>query len=115
LVWLSADAVGFSRQMHRDEAGTHARLRSCREIIDRLVAEHDGRIVGSAGDSVLADFPSVVEALTGAVDIQRALRERDAALPPEHRLEFRIGINLGDVIIDGSDIYGDGVNVAARL
>ena len=112
---LSADAVGFSRQMHRDETGTHARLRSCREIIDRLVAEHDGRIVGSAGDSVLADFPSVVEALTCAVDIQRALRERNAALPPEHRLEFRVGINLGDVIIDGEDIYGDGVNVAARL
>ena len=112
---LSADAVGFSRQMHRDEAGTHARLRSCREIIDRLVAEHDGRVVGSAGDSVLADFPSVVEALTCAVGIQQALRERNAALPPEHRLEFRIGINLGDVIIDGEDIYGDGVNVAARL
>ena len=112
---LSADAVGFSRQMHRDEAGTHARLRTCREIIDRLVAEHDGRIVGSAGDSVLADFPSVVEALTCAVDIQRALRERNAALPPEHRLEFRIGVNLGDVIVDGEDIYGDGVNVAARL
>ena len=112
---LSADAAGFSRQMHRDEAGTHARLRSCREIIDRLVAEHEGRIVGSAGDSVLADFPSVVEALTCAVSIQQALRERNAALPPEHRLEFRIGINLGDVIIDGEDIYGDGVNVAARL
>ena len=68
---LSADAVGFSRQMHHDETGTHARLRTCREIIDRLAAEHDGRIVGSAGDSVLADFPSVVEALTCAVDIQR--------------------------------------------
>ena len=112
---LSADAVGFSRQMHRDEAGTHARLRACRGIIDRLVAGRDGRIVGSAGDSVLADFPSVVEALTCAIAIQRALRERNAALPPEHRLEFRIGINLGDVIIDGEDIYGDGVNVAARL
>src|SRR4051794_7374161 len=112
---LSADAVGFSRQMHRDEPGPPARLRSCREIIDRLAAEHDGRIVGSAGDSVLADFPSVVEALTCAVGIQQALRERNAALPPEHRLEFRIGINLGDVIIDGEDIYGDGVNVAARL
>jgi TolB-like protein/class 3 adenylate cyclase/Flp pilus assembly protein TadD len=112
---LSADAVGFSSQMHRDEAGTHARLRSCREIIDRLVAEHDGRVVGSAGDSVLTDFPSVVEALTCAVGIQRTLRERNAALPPEHRLAFRIGINLGDVIIDGEDIYGDGVNVAARL
>ena len=112
---LSADAVGFSRQMHRDEAGTHARLQSCREIIDRLVAEHDGRIVGSAGDSVLADFPSVVEALTCAVDIQQALREHNTALPPELKLEFRIGINLGDVIIHGEDIYGDGVNVAARL
>ena len=112
---LSADAVGFSRQMHRDEAGTHARLQSCREIIDLLVAEHDGRIVGSAGDSVLADFPSVVEALTCAVDIQQALREHNTALPPELKLEFRIGINLGDVIIHGEDIYGDGVNVAARL
>jgi class 3 adenylate cyclase len=112
---LSADAVGFSRRMHEDEAGTHARLRACREVIDRLVAGHDGRIVGSAGDSVLADFPSVVEALACAVDIQRALRERDAALPPEHRLEFRVGVNLGDVIVDGGDIYGDGVNVAARL
>ena len=78
---LSADAVGFSSQMHRDEAGTHARLRSCREIIDRLVAEHDGRVVGSAGDSVLADFPSVVEALTCAVGIQQALRERRRLLP----------------------------------
>src|SRR3954453_19087665 len=85
---LSADAVGFSSQMHRDEAGTHPRLRSCHEIIDRLVAEHDGRIVGSAGDSVLADFPSVVEALPCPVDIQRALRERNAALPPAHRLGF---------------------------
>lgn len=112
---LSADAVGFSRQMHRDEGGTHARLQSCREIIDRFVTEHDGRVVGSAGDSVLADFPSVVEGLICAVDIQRALHERNATLPPAHRLEFRIGINLGDVIIDGEDIYGDGVNVAARL
>jgi TolB-like protein/class 3 adenylate cyclase/Tfp pilus assembly protein PilF len=112
---LSADAVGFSRRMHEDETGTHARLRACREIIDRLVAERDGRIVGSAGDSVLADFPSVVEALTCATAVQRALREHNAALPPEHRLEFRIGVNLGDVIVDGGDIYGDGVNVAARL
>ena len=112
---LSADAVGFSRQMHRDEAGTYARLQSCREIIDRLVAGHEGRIVGSAGDSVLADFPSVVEALSWAVEIQRALREHNTALPPDHQLEFRVGINLGDVIIHGDDIYGDGINVAARL
>ncbi len=112
---LSADAVGFSRRMHEDETGTLARLRACREIIDRLVAGHDGRVVGSAGDSVLADFPSIVEALTCAADIQRALRERNAALPPEHRLEFRVGVNLGDVIVEGEDIYGDGVNVAARL
>src|SRR5689334_21052227 len=112
---LSADAVGFSRRMHEDETGTLVRLRSCRGIIDRLVAGHDGRVVGSAGDSVLADFPSIVEALTCAVDTQRALRERNAALPPEHRLEFRVGVNLGDVIVEGEDIYGDGVNVAARL
>ncbi|WP_159714394.1 adenylate/guanylate cyclase domain-containing protein [Geminicoccus flavidas] len=112
---LSADAVGFSRQMHEDEAGTHLRLRSSREIIDRLVVEHDGRVVGSAGDSVLADFPSVVEALRCAVDIQQVLRRQNAAFPPEQRLEFRVGINLGDVIVDGADIYGDGVNIAARL
>jgi TolB-like protein/class 3 adenylate cyclase/Flp pilus assembly protein TadD len=112
---LSADAVGFSRRMHEDEVGTHARLRACREVIDRLVAEHDGRVVGSAGDSVLADFPSVVEALTCAVAIQQILRERNVTLPPERQLEFRIGVNLGDVIVDGEDIYGDGVNVAARL
>jgi adenylate cyclase len=112
---LSADAVGFSRRMHDDEAGTHERLRSCREIIGRLVAEHDGRIAGTAGDSVLVDFPSVVEAVGCGVAMQAALRERNAALPPEHRLEFRVGINLGDVIVDGEDIYGDGVNVAARL
>ncbi|WP_051328534.1 adenylate/guanylate cyclase domain-containing protein [Geminicoccus roseus] len=112
---LSADAVGFSRQMHQDETGTHTRLRSCRQIIDRLVIEHDGRIVGSAGDSVLADFPSIVEALTSAINIQQVLREHNAALPPGQRLEFRIGINLGDVIIDGDDIYGDGVNIATRL
>lgn len=101
--------------MGADEVGTHARLRAHRRVTDPLIATHSGRIVGTAGDAILADFPSVVEALSAAVEIQAALADRNAALPPEQRLEFRIGINLGDVIVDGDDIFGDGVNVAARI
>ena len=112
---LSADVAGYSRLMGADETGTHQRLMACREVIDELIVRHDGRTVGTAGDSVLADFPSVIEALKAAVDIQEALRQRNERSPPEQRLEFRIGINLGDVIVDGHDIFGDGVNVAARV
>lgn len=112
---LSADVAGFSRLMGVDEAGTHRTLTAYRAAMDDVIGAHWGRVVGTAGDSVLADFGSVVEALQAAVDIQRALGERNAALPPERRLEFRIGINLGDVIVDDADIYGDGVNVAARI
>ena len=112
---LSADVAGYSRLMGADETGTHQRLMACREVIDELIVRHDGRTVGTAGDSVLADFPSVIEALKAAVDIQEALLKRNEHLPAEHRLEFRIGINLGDVIVDGHDIFGDGVNVAARV
>ena len=112
---LSADVHGYSRLMGADEAGTHAALTAYRGVIAEAIARHDGRIVGTAGDSVLGDFPSVVGALNAAVEIQRALAARNAGLPADRRLEFRIGINVGDVIVDGEDIFGDGVNVAARV
>jgi TolB-like protein/class 3 adenylate cyclase/Tfp pilus assembly protein PilF len=112
---LAADVEGYSRLMGADEAGTHAMLTAYRGVIARSIADQGGRIVGTAGDSVLADFPSVVGALHAAVEIQKEVAERNAELPAERRLRFRIGINLGDVIVDGDDIFGDGVNVAARV
>jgi adenylate cyclase len=112
---LHADVAGFSRLMGEDEAGTHQALSKLRSAIDPLIAAHGGRIVGTAGDSVLADFSSVVDALSCAVEMQRASRAINDPLPPERRLELRIGVNLGDVIIDDDDIFGDGVNIAARL
>jgi TolB-like protein/class 3 adenylate cyclase/Tfp pilus assembly protein PilF len=112
---LHADVVGFSRLMGEDEAGTHRALGELRCAIDPLIAAHGGRIVGTAGDSVLADFSSVVDALNCAVEMQRAARAINDPIPPERRLELRIGVNLGDVIVDGDDIFGDGVNIAARL
>jgi TolB-like protein/class 3 adenylate cyclase len=112
---LHADVVGFSRLMGADEAGTHRALGILRGAIDPLIAAHGGRIVGTAGDSLLADFLSVVDAVNCAVEMQRASRTINDPTPPERRLEWRIGVNLGDVIIDGDNIFGDGVNVAARL
>ena len=112
---LHADVAGFSRLMGQDEAGTHRALGELRGAIDPLIAAHGGRIVGTAGDSLLADFSSVVDALSCAVEMQRASRAVNDPLPPERRLELRIGVNLGDVIVDGDDIFGDGVNIAARL
>ena len=112
---LHADVVGFSRLMGEDEAGTHRALGELRRAVDPLIAAHGGRIVGTAGDSLLADFPSVVDALSCAVEMQRAARAINDAMPPARRLELRIGVNLGDVIVDGDDIFGDGVNIAARL
>ncbi|HYZ40080.1 MAG TPA: adenylate/guanylate cyclase domain-containing protein, partial [Stellaceae bacterium] len=112
---LHADVVGFSRLMGEDEAGTHRALGELRGAIDPLIAAHGGRIVGTAGDSLLADFSSVVDALSCAVEMQRAARTINDSIPVHRRLELRIGINLGDVIIDGEDIFGDGVNIAARL
>jgi adenylate cyclase len=112
---LHADVVGFSRLMGEDEAGTHRALGELRRAVDPLIAAHGGRIVGTAGDSLLADFSSVVDALNCAVEMQRASRTVNDPIPPEHRLELRIGVNLGDVIVDGDDIFGDGVNIAARL
>jgi adenylate cyclase len=112
---LCADVYGYSRLMGEDEEATHRTLISHRKIIDSLIEQHHGRFVNSAGDSVLAEFASVVNAIQCAVEIQAALKAENASLPTERRMEFRIGVNLGDVIIDGEQIYGDGVNVAARL
>ena len=113
---LVADVVGYSRLMGEDEAGTLARLKSLRkELVQPKIAGGRGRIVKLMGDGLLAEFPSVVEAVRCAVDIQQDMVGREADLPDERRLRLRIGVNLGDIIIEGSDIYGDGVNVAARL
>ena len=112
---LAADAVGYSRQMSENEEGALQVLAAQRAIIDRIIVAHEGRIFGTAGDSVLAEFASSVEAVRCAVEIQEALQTRNESAPEAQRLEFRIGINLGDVMVDGADILGDGVNVAARL
>jgi len=112
---LAADAVGYSRKMGDDEEGTLRVLSAHRAVIDGIIAFHDGRIFGTAGDSVLAEFVSPVEAVRCAVEIQDALRTRNDSLPEGRRLEFRIGVNLGDVMAKGDDLLGDGVNVAARL
>jgi adenylate cyclase len=112
---LCADVFGYSRLMGEDEEATLRTLSSHRELIDSLIEQHHGRFVNSAGDSVLAEFASVVNAVQCAVEIQSTLRAENAPLPPDRRMEFRIGVNLGDVMVDGEQIYGDGVNVAARL
>src|SRR6266446_3459349 len=112
---LHADVVGFSRLMGVDEAGTHRALGELRGAVDPLIAAHGGRIVGTAGDSLLADFSSVVDALSCAVEVQQAARTINDPIPVDRRLELRIGVNLGDVIVDGDDIFGDGANIAARL
>jgi adenylate cyclase len=112
---LCADVHGYSRLMGEDEEATLRTLSAYRKIIDSLIENHRGRFVNSAGDSVLAEFTSVVEAVNCTVDIQTALRAENGLLPPERRMEFRIGVNLGDVMVEGEQIYGDGVNVAARL
>ena len=113
---LAADVAGYSRLMGADEEGTHERLkRHLAELIEPKIAEHRGRIVKNTGDGFLAEFASVVDAVQCAVEMQRGMAERNAAIPPEKRIEFRVGINLGDVIAEPNDIYGNGVNVAARL
>jgi TolB-like protein len=113
---LAADVVGYSRLMGQDEAGTLAAMKAHRaEVVDPQIAEHKGRVFKATGDGVLAEFPSVVNAVACAVDIQRAVVARNADLPEDSRIQFRIGVNLGDVIIEGEDVFGDGVNVAARL
>ena len=113
---VSLDVVGYSRLMGVDDSGTLAALKAHRrELIDPKIAEHDGRIVKTTGDGLLLEFSSVVDAVRCAVEVQRGMAERNADVAPDKRLDFRIGINVGDIIIDGDDIFGDGVNVAARL
>ncbi len=110
---LAADMVGYSRLMEADERGTIARQKAYRkELIDPTIAAHNGRIVKTTGDGLLVEFASVVDAVACAVEIQRAMGEREADVPEERRIQYRVGINLGDIVIDEDDIYGDGVNIA---
>src|SRR5581483_2163863 len=112
---LSADVFGYSRLMGLDEAGTLALLNDYKGVMTSLIAQHRGRVVSAVGDNVLAEFSSPVMAVQSAVEIQRRLSERNQKLEPERQMWFRIGINLGDVIVEQDDIYGDDVNIAARL
>jgi TolB-like protein len=113
---LAADVAGYSRLMGADEEGTHERLKALRrELLDPKIAEHHGRIVKTTGDGLLVEFASVVDAVRYAVEVQRAMPERDTDVRADNRIELRIGLNLGDVIVEGDDLYGDGVNIAARL
>jgi adenylate cyclase len=113
---LAADVAGYSRLMGADEEGTLDRLKAHRrQLVDPKIAEHRGRIVKTTGDGLLVEFLSVVDAVRCAVEVQRGMLDRESEMDADQRLRFRVGINLGDIIIDGNDIFGDGVNVAARL
>src|SRR5271169_792321 len=113
---LAADIAGYSRLIGADEEGTLARLRAHRrELIDLKIAEHRGRLVKTTGDGLLVEFASIVDALRCATEVQAAMTERNAAVPADSRIEFRVGINVGDIVVEDGDIFGDGVNVAARL
>ncbi len=113
---LAADVVGYSRLMAADEAGTLTSLKALRrELIEPKTAEHHGRVVKLIGDGTLMEFGSVVDAVTFAVDVQRAMALRNTDVPEDQRITYRMGINIGDIIVEGDDIYGDGVNIAARL
>jgi len=113
---LAVDVAGYSRLMGEDEEGTLAALRAIRrDLGDPKIKEHRGRIVKTTGDGLLVEFASVVDAVRCAVETQREMATRNTRIPPERRIEFRMGINLGDIIVEDGDIFGDGVNVAARL
>src|ERR1700726_5258960 len=113
---LAADVAGYSRLMGADEEGTLDRLKvHRRQVVDPKIAEHRGRIVKTTGDGMLVEFPSVVDAVRCAVELQRGMADRERDLAENQRLRFRVGINIGDVIVEGDDIFGDGVNIAARL
>src|SRR5215467_1655248 len=113
---LAADVAGYSRLMGADEGGTLQRLKAIRdELIDPTIVTHDGRLVKTTGDGLLVEFGSVVSGLRCATEIQAGMAERNATVPPAERIEFRMGLNVGDVVVEDGDIFGDGVNVAARL
>src|SRR5258708_3511966 len=113
---LAADVAGYSRLMGADEEGTHERLKALRrELVDPKIAEHHGRIFKTTGDGMLVEFASVVDAVRCAVAVQQAMPERNTSVEADSRIELRIGINLGDVIVEGDDLYGDGVNIASRI
>ena len=113
---LAADVVGYSRLMEADEVGTRARLRALQsDLIEPRIAADGGRVVKTSGDGWLVEFGSAVDAVRNALAVQRALHQHNADLPEDRRIVFRVGINLGDVIVEDDDIHGDGVNVAARL
>ena len=113
---LAADVAGYSRLMGADEEGTLARLKAARKaIVDPTIASHRGRIVKTTGDGMLVEFASAVDAMRAAVEVQRGMAEQNASMPEVERIDFRIGIHVGDIIFDDNDIFGDGVNVAARL
>ncbi len=112
---LAADVVGYSKMMGENEDRTLRNLKACRSLTDASIATYHGRIFGSAGDSVIAEFASPVDAVVAAVEFQRSLRDRNEEVNPEDRMQFRVGLNLGDVIVEGDNLYGDGVNVAARI
>ena len=113
---LAADVVGYSRLMGIDEAGTLARLKAMRrDILDPTIAAHSGRVVKLMGDGMLVEFASAVDAVACAIEIQKHVREHDAVLSGGDPIQVRIGINVGDIIIEGNDIFGDGVNIAARI
>jgi class 3 adenylate cyclase len=113
---LVADVVGYSRLMGQDESGTLRRIKAIRrEVVDPNIAAYHGRVVKTTGDGILIEYPSAVEAVGSAVAVQRAMAERNADIPVDQRIEFRIGVHQGDIVVDDQDIFGDGVNVAARL
>ena len=112
---FSTDVAGYSRLMGDDEEATIRTLTTCRTLISSLIQQYRGRVVDAPGDNLLAEFASVVDAVRCAVEIQQALKEKNAELPEHRQMQFRIGINLGDVIVEGERLYGDGVNIAARL
>jgi len=113
---LAADVAGYSRLMGADEEGTLERLKALRrELVDPKIAEHRGRIVKTTGDGLLVEFASVVDAVRCEVEVQQAMPERNPGVAADNRIELRIGINLGNVIVEGDDLYGDGVNIAARI
>ena len=113
---LAADVAGYSRLIGADESGTLSALKAIRaELIDPTIAAHNGRLVKTTGDGLLVEFDSVVAALRCATEVQAGMVERNTAMPNERRIEFRIGINVGDVVVEDGDIFGDGVNIAARL